>query len=137
MLDDKGNTAVYLLYALTRIRSIVRTAQISIEKLIDEAQKSGFKLQHETEWKLGKVLLRFPEVILKVSNDLYLHSLCEYLYEISSAFTDFYDKCYCVEKDKSGNIVKIFYERLMLCEVTARVMERCLDILGIKTVSKM
>ncbi|XP_032518648.2 arginine--tRNA ligase, cytoplasmic [Danaus plexippus] len=137
MLDDKGNTAVYLLYALTRIRSIARTAQISTDKLLEEVHKSGFKLVHDAEWKLGKVLLRFPEVILKVANDLYLHSLCEYLYEISSAFTDFYDKCYCVEKDKSGNVVKIFYERLMLCEVTARVMERCLDILGIKTVSKM
>ncbi|XP_026495942.1 arginine--tRNA ligase, cytoplasmic [Vanessa tameamea] len=137
MLDDKGNTAVYLLYALTRIRSIARTAQISGEKLLEECQKTGFKLDHETEWKLGKVLLRFPEVILKVTSDLYLHSLCEYLYEISSAFTDFYDKCYCVEKDKTGNIVKIFYERLMLCEVTAKVMEQCLDILGIKTVSKM
>lgn len=137
MLDDKGNTAVYLLYSLTRIRSIARTAQISIEKLMEEAQKSGIKLKDETEWKLGKVLLRFPEVILKVSKDLYIHSLCEYLYEICSAFTDFYDKCYCVEKDKSGNIVKIFYERLMLCEVTAKVMQKCLDILGLTTVSKM
>ncbi|XP_023945106.2 probable arginine--tRNA ligase, cytoplasmic [Bicyclus anynana] len=137
MLDDKGNTAVYLLYSLTRIRSIARTAQISIEKLMEEAQKSGIKLNDETEWKLGKVLLRFPEVILKVSKELYIHSLCEYLYDICSAFTDFYDKCYCVEKDKSGNIVKIFYERLMLCEVTAKVMQKCLNILGLTTVSKM
>ncbi|XP_038222253.1 arginine--tRNA ligase, cytoplasmic [Zerene cesonia] len=137
MLDDKGNTAVYLLYALTRIQSIARTAQVSTEQLIQEVEKSGIKLTHEAEWKLGKVLLRFPEVILKVSNDLFLHSLCEYLYEISSTFTEFYDKCYCVEKDKSGNIVKIFYERLMLCEVTARVMTKCFDILGIQTVSKM
>ncbi|CAG4960025.1 unnamed protein product [Parnassius apollo] len=137
MLDDKGNTAVYLLYALTRIRSIARTAQISESKLLEEAKTSGFKLAHESEWKLGKVLLRFPEIILKVANDLYLHSLCEYLYEISSTFTEFYDKCYCVEKDKNGQIVNIFYERLMLCEVTAKIMEKCLDILGIKTVSKM
>lgn len=137
MLDDKGNTAVYLLYALTRIRSIARTAQISPEDLMAQAQNTGIKLTHEAEWKLGKVLLRFPEVILKVSNDLYLHSLCEYLYEISTAFTEFYDNCYCVEKDKEGKIVKVIYERLMLCEVTAKVMEQCLDILGIKTVSKM
>lgn len=137
MLDDKGNTAVYLLYALTRIRSIARTAQVSFDNLLAEIEKSGFKLTHEAEWKLGKVLLRFPEVILKVASDLFLHSLCEYLYEISSCFTEFYDKCYCVEKDKEGKIVKIFYERLMLCEVTAKVMEKCLDILGIKTVSKM
>lgn len=137
MLDDKGNTAVYLLYALTRIRSIARTAQVSIETLLAELDKIGFKLTHDAEWKLGKILLRFPEVILKVSNDLFLHTLCEYLYEISSAFTEFYDKCYCVEKDKEGKIIKIFYERLMLCEVTAMIMEKCLEILGIKTVSKM
>lgn len=137
MLDDKGNTAVYLLYALTRIRSIARTAQISFDQLLAEVDKTGFKFGHEAEWKLGKVLLRFPEIILKVSNDLYLHSLCEYLYEISSAFTEFYDKCYCVEKDKEGKIVNIIYTRLMLCEATARVMEKSLDILGIKTVSKM
>lgn len=137
MLDDKGNTAVYLLYALTRIRSIARTAQVSIDQLLAEAEKTGLKFYHESEWKLAKVLLRFPEIILKVSKDLYLHSLCEFLYEISSAFTEFYDKCYCVEKNKEGKIVKIIYERLMLCEVTARIMEKCLDILGIKTVSKM
>lgn len=137
MLDDKGNTAVYLLYALTRIRSIARTAQISVDQLLAQVEKSGLKFGHEAEWKLGKVLLRFPEIILKVSNDLYLHTLCEYLYEISSAFTEFYDKCYCVEKDKEGKIVKIIYERLMLCEVTARIMEKCFEILGIKTVAKM
>lgn len=137
MLDDRGNTAVYLLYALTRIRSIARNAQISFDTLLTEGQKAGLKFTHETEWKLGKVLLRFPETILKVSNDLYIHSLCEYLYEIAASFTEFYDKCYCIEKDKEGKIVKIFYDRLVLCEVTAMIMEKCFDILGIKTVSKM
>ncbi|RVE47327.1 hypothetical protein evm_008008 [Chilo suppressalis] len=137
MLDDKGNTAVYLLYALTRIRSIARTAKVSVKELIVKAEKSGMKFTHEAEWKLGKVLVRFPEIILKVANDLYLHTLCEYLYEISTAFTEFYDKCYCVEKNKEGEIVNIIYERLMLCEATACIMEKCFDILGIKTVSKM
>lgn len=137
MLDDRGNTAVYLLYALTRIRSIARNAQISSDTLLAEAEKSGLKFTHEAEWKLGKVLLRFPETILKVSKDLYIHSLCEYLYEISATFTEFYDKCYCIEKDKQGKIVKIFYDRLVLCEITALIMEKCFEMLGIKTVSKM
>ena len=33
MLDDKGNTAVYLLYAYTRIRSIGRTAGVDGQQL--------------------------------------------------------------------------------------------------------
>merc|ERR1719428_2205265 len=58
MLDDRGNTAAYMLYAYTRIRSIARTAQVTEEQL-KEARKDGLKLDHEKEVKLGKLLLRF------------------------------------------------------------------------------
>ncbi|XP_076043246.1 arginine--tRNA ligase-like protein isoform X2 [Oratosquilla oratoria] len=137
MLDDKGNTAVYLLYALTRIRSIARTAGISTESIEAEARKGPMPLDHEKEWKLAKTLLKLPEVLTKITQDLFLHPLCEYLYEVSTVFSEFYDKCYCVEKDKEGNIVKINYNRLLLCEATAIVMAQCFSILGIKTVHKM
>lgn len=32
--------------------------------------------------------------------DLLLHTLCDYLYELATTFTEFYDSCYCVEKDR-------------------------------------
>jgi arginyl-tRNA synthetase len=48
-------------------------------------------LQHDKEWKLGKCLIRFPEI---------LHTLCDYLYELATTFTEFYDSCYCIEKDR-------------------------------------
>mgnify|MGYP001344437373 CR=1 FL=1 len=57
MLEDKGNTAVYMLYAYTRIRSISRTANVTEEQLA-KAKKDGLKLDHEKEMKLGKLLLR-------------------------------------------------------------------------------
>ena len=57
MLDDRGNTAAYMLYAYTRIRSIARTANITKEQL-EKAKQLGFKLEHEKELKLGKLLLR-------------------------------------------------------------------------------
>lgn len=61
-------------------------------------------LDHEKEWKLGKCILRFPEVLQKILDDLLLHSLCDYLYELATTFTEFYDSCYCVEKDRqTGN----------------------------------
>lgn len=52
-------------------------------------------------------------------------------------FTEFYDNCYCVEKNSEGKIVKINFNRLILCEATAAVMEKCFAILGIETVEKM
>ncbi|KAK3859582.1 hypothetical protein Pcinc_034319 [Petrolisthes cinctipes] len=137
MLDFRGNTAAYLLYALTRIRSIARTAGVSSEEVVSMAQKGTVELDHEKEWKLARTLLKLPDVLIRITDDLYLHPLCEYLYEVSSVFTEFYDNCYCVEKDSSGKIVKINNNRLVLCEATAAVMEKCFFLLGINTVSKM
>lgn len=137
MLEDKGNTAVYLLYAYTRIRSIARNANYTPEKIKQLAQSEVISLEHEKEWKMGKVLLRFADVLEKITNDLCLHHLCEYLYEISTAFTEFYDNCYCIEKDSSGDIVKVNNGRILLTEVVAMVMAKCFDILGLKPVSKM
>ena len=58
MLEDRGNTAAYMLYAYTRIRSIGRTANVTEHQLTD-AKKEGLKLEHEKELKLGKLLLRY------------------------------------------------------------------------------
>lgn len=138
MLDDRGNTAAYLLYAYTRIRSIARLANISEEALHKAAQETEVTLQHEKEWKLGKCILRFPEILQKILDDLFLHTLCDYLYELATTFTEFYDNCYCVEKDRqTGNVVKINMGRMLLSDATAAVMAKGFDILGIKPVQRM
>ncbi|XP_073476813.1 arginine--tRNA ligase, cytoplasmic [Aquarana catesbeiana] len=138
MLDDRGNTAAYLLYAYTRIRSIARLANISEEALHKAAQETEVTLQHEKEWKLGKCILRFPEILQKILDDLLLHTLCDYLYELATTFTEFYDNCYCVEKDRqTGNVVKINMGRMLLSDATAAVMAKGFEILGIKPVQRM
>ncbi|XP_016839394.1 probable arginine--tRNA ligase, cytoplasmic isoform X2 [Nasonia vitripennis] len=137
MTEDKGNTAVYLLYALTRIRSIARTANVSREEMQEAIGKTPISLEHEKEWKLAKVLLKFPDVILKITKDLCLHTLCELCYEIACAFTEFYDNCYCVEKNQTGEIVKVNMGRILLTEVTAMMLEQCFALLGLKPVEKM
>lgn len=55
MLDDKGNTAVYLLYAFTRISSIARRAGVTLEQLKEYAKTKPIQLSHEKEIKLMKV----------------------------------------------------------------------------------
>uniref|UniRef100_G3QCA0 Arginine--tRNA ligase, cytoplasmic n=1 Tax=Gasterosteus aculeatus aculeatus TaxID=481459 RepID=G3QCA0_GASAC len=138
MLDDRGNTAAYLLYAFTRIRSIARLANIDEATLRKAAETSEVLLDHEKEWKLGKCLLRFPEILQKILDDLLLHTLCDYLYELATTFTEFYDSCYCIEKDrKTGEVVKVNMWRMLLCEATAAIMAKCFDILGINPVGRM
>ncbi|KAA0194056.1 Arginyl tRNA synthetase cytoplasmic [Fasciolopsis buskii] len=100
MLEDKGNTAVYLLYAYTRIRSIVRNAGYSSERLAELVEKEPIVLEHPTEWNLAKALCRLPDILLRIQEDFLLHILCDYLYELSCIFTAFYDACYCIERNR-------------------------------------
>lgn len=137
MLDDKGNTAVYLLYSLTRIRSIARTANVTAEQIAAAVETTELSLEHDKEWKLAKVLLKFPDVLTRITRDWQLHQLCEFCYEIACAFSEFYDNCYCVVKNKSGEIVEVNMGRILLTEATARILEQCLYLLGLRTVSKM
>ncbi|XP_060746955.1 arginine--tRNA ligase, cytoplasmic [Tachysurus vachellii] len=138
MLDDRGNTAAYLLYAFTRIRSISRLANIGEAALRKAAETCEIVLEHEKEWKLGKCILRFPEILQKILDDLLLHTLCDYLYELATTFTEFYDSCYCVEKDRqTGEVVKVNMWRMLLCEATAAVMAEGFDILGLTPVQRM
>lgn len=138
MLEDKGNTAVYLLYAFARIKSIARNAGGDFANNIKEvARKNPIKLEHEKEFKLAKTLIKFPDIIEKVTKDLCLHHLCEFVYEVCTTFSEFYDSCYCIRKNKEGEILEINASRVLLAECTAQLLAKCYYILGLKPVPKL
>lgn len=67
-------------------------------------KNSQIVLDDPREWKLAKCILKFAEVMLKALNDFLLHSVCDFMYELATTFTEFYDNLYCIEKDrKTGN----------------------------------
>ncbi|KAL3085143.1 hypothetical protein niasHS_010212 [Heterodera schachtii] len=147
MLDDRGNTAVYLLYAYARIRSIARNAQVTreaINSFINELPSDdGVLLDHPREVKLAKQILKFSDVLLSVLESLQLNKICDYVYELATVFHDFYGECYVVSKlpteGESGQAVttKVNFNRLVLCEVTADIMQRCFNVLGIRALERM
>lgn len=139
MLDDRGNTAVYLLYAYARIRSICRNTGATNEEVsnyLKTLPETGLPLDHPSEFKLAKAILKFSDCVLAVVNSLMLHQMCDYVYFLATTFHDFYKDCYVIHKDREGNST-LFYHRLVLCQVTADVMADCFKILGIRTVEKM
>lgn len=94
------NAGEKLMVLLSSCRSIARLANIEEDALKKAAATTEILLDHEKEWKLGKCILRFPEILQKILDDLLLHTLCDYVYELATTFTEFYDTCYCVEKDR-------------------------------------
>ncbi|XP_024996277.1 arginine--tRNA ligase, chloroplastic/mitochondrial-like isoform X2 [Cynara cardunculus var. scolymus] len=127
MLNDKGNTAVYLLYAHARICSIIRKSGKDVEELKKEGQ---LILEKEEERKLGLHLLQFAEIVEDACTNLLPNILCEYLYDLSEKFTSFYSECQVVGSAEETS-------RLLLCEATALVMRQCFHLLGITPVYKI
>ena len=133
MLELVGNTAPYLLYAYARIRSIARRAGIDFEALPADLP---ILLEHESEVGLAKQLLGLGGVLRQVSAELRPHYLTDYLYELSRAFSTFYDRERGVRViDAEPESVRL--SRLRLCDLTARALKLGLGLLGIGVLEQM
>ncbi|WP_252178712.1 arginine--tRNA ligase [Endozoicomonas sp. 4G] len=129
MLAFEGNTAPYLLYAYTRVKSIFRKAGVA------ESDLTGDILVVEpAERDLALKLNRFSETIDQAAREGTPHVLCSYLYDLSGAFMSFYENC-PVNKEGVGESVK--NSRLQLCALTAHILKTGLGLLGIETVEQM
>lgn len=125
MLSMEGNTAPYLQYAHARVRSIFRKAdQYNAKAAIDP--------QTPEELTLAKHILRLGETIDSVARDLKPHVLCQYLYELATKFSGFYEKCPVLKSDEPTRS-----SRLALCDLTARTLAQGLDLLGIEHPEQM
>ncbi len=129
MLSFEGNTAPYMQYAYTRIRSIFNRSQIALRE-VEQAQLS---ITDEKERALAIKLLQFEEAVQVVGKDGTPHVLCAYLYELAGAFSSFYENCPILNHDDQ----QVKLSRLKLALLTERTLKQGLDLLGIKTVEKM
>jgi arginyl-tRNA synthetase len=133
MLDFQGNTAPYLQYAHARVRSIFRKAEASG---ID-TDPSGLALAaefHPAERRLALELLSFDGAVHATEELLAPHRLCTYLFDLASAFTDFYENCPILRPDTPEDVRR---SRLFLADLTARVLAKGLDLLGISAPDRM
>lgn len=121
MLDLKGDTAVYLLYAHARIASIVRKAGKDVSAL---AREKKIQLDHDDERALALAVARFPEAVEDALSDLSPNRLCDYLYSLTEAFNQFYGSCKVVGSAEEDS-------RLLLCEATAVVIRQVFALLGL------
>ena len=129
MLSFEGNTAPYMQYAYTRIRSIFNRSQTDLSE-VEQAQLS---ITDEKERALAIKLLQFEEAVQVVGKEGTPHVLCAYLYELAGVFSSFYEHCPILNNDNQ----QVKLSRLKLALLTERTLKQGLDLLGIKTVEKM
>jgi len=130
MLALQGNTAPYLQNAYVRIRSIFRKAgELDGFK---PSSLTNLKLVEGAEISLAKRLCQFAEIVPQVLNDYRPNILATYLFELANAFHTFYEACPVLKSEEA-----VRASRLALCDLTGRVLQRGLNLLGIKVPEKM
>jgi arginyl-tRNA synthetase len=135
MLSFEGNTAPYLQYACTRIRSIFRRAEAAgINSKQSNTSAEKIAVTNKAEKNMVLHLLAFDSTIVQVAKDGFPHTLCNYLYELASAFMTFYELCPILKDDVT---MELRSSRLQLCELTADTLHKGLELLGIDTMERM
>jgi len=129
MLSFEGNTAPYLLYAYTRVASVFRRTDHSM----DEALAGEIQLSSEPEQILAASLARFSEVLNNLAEKGTPHILCTYLYELAGLFSSFYEQCPILSVKDSATRAS----RLRLAALTGRTLRTGLSLLGLQTLERM
>ena len=140
MLSLQGNTAPYLQNAYVRIRSIFRKADVAAPLSRGETRRQSavateigdLVLIDPSEINLAKRLCQFGEVVPQVLNDFRPNVLANYLFELANSFHAFYEACPVLKSEEPARS-----SRLALCGLAGRILERGLDLLGIKAPEKM
>jgi arginyl-tRNA synthetase len=129
MLSFDGNTSPYLQYAHARICSIFRRAQVERASVRTVTPAIG----HEAERMLILRILQFDSAVWDTLEKSSPHRLCTYLYELATEFSVFYERCPVLRAETDSQRIS----RLSLCDMTARVLQSGLQLLGIDSPEQM
>ena len=123
----EGNTGPYLLYTIVRIKSILSKydGNVSEAKLLPP--------ESAEQKELMLILSRLADSLRAACRDSAPNVICAYVYELAVAANKFYhDVRIITEPDEAK---KASY--VALVDLTRRVMETCIDLLGFSAPDKM
>ncbi len=133
MVAMEGNTATYLQYAYARNRNIFRKFSVDVRPF--RGDPTPLLLDAPQERALAVQLLRFHEALQGAASEFKPNILTSYLFDLAQSYSSFYDACYIFKDPVPPPEVQ--QSRLLLCDLTARVIQRGLDLLGIRTAERM
>jgi arginyl-tRNA synthetase len=131
MMATDGNTATYMQYAYARNRSIFHKGEI--DETPFRTKPPLPTLEHPTERALAMQLLRFEEALIAAAADYRPSQITSYLWDLAKSYSGFFQNCPVLKAETP----QLRQSRLLLCDLTARVIQCGLGLLGIRTVERM
>jgi arginyl-tRNA synthetase len=126
-IDLNGHTGPYIQYGFARIQSLVQRFSNN-----SDFEPKAFSLS-EKELEVIKVISVFPSVLINAAKDFSPSILANYLYNLVKSYNSFYQDSSVIREENED--LRIF--RIQLSELTSRVLERGMNILGIEMPSRM
>ena len=111
-------------------RAYVDVLELLLERLRGSWYPPGSRLPAERA--LALQLLGFAAALEATAETWSPSKLCTYLFELATSFTTFYEACRVLVDDEA-----VRDSRLGLCDLTARVLELGLSLLGIEAPDQM
>ncbi len=131
MLAKTGDTATYIQYAYARVRGIFAKDDIDLVPLRQSAAR--LQLDSAAERQLAIQLNRFAQALNDVTHDYRPNVLTQYLFDTANVFATFYEQCPVLRESDPA----LRGSRLLLCDLTSRVLKQGLALLGIGVAEKM
>jgi len=133
----KENPIFYVQYACARLNSLFEKTGMDINKEIEKPKLECLTNIHEIN--LIKKILEWPKIINLCYNNLEVHYIPYYLYELSSEFHSFWNAGKIDENLKivGHNDKRVTLARLFLLQKLYFVIKKGLNILDIKMLKKM
>ena len=132
----EGNTGPYMLYTIVRIKSILKKYADTVAAGWTEESLSADSIcaaESASEKALMLQLARFGEMMTQAYDELAIHRICAYMYDLSNAFNSFYhDTKILAETD-----VKKQTSYIALICLVKQVLLTCTDLLGIEAPERM
>jgi len=135
MLNFKGNTAVYLLYAYARVQSIFRKCNMTGADR-EAFAKRGVSpaIEQPEEWDIALHLARFGETVDEVTKDLHPHRITDFAYKLAECLQKFCGAKNCKVLDSEKSVLEA---RLALLHLANNTLGQCLYLVGIDTLEKL
>ena len=123
----EGNTGPYILYTIVRIKSILAkyTGSVAEAKLLPPVG--------DEEKSLMLILARLSDALRAACRDAAPNAICAYIYELAVAANKFYHDVRIISEPDEARRASY----VALIDLTRRVLERCIDLLGFSAPDKM
>ena len=125
--ESDQNPVFYIQYAHARACNILNRA--------DYNKKADFNyklLGNKEEISISKLILSFPDLVIKAKNHMEPQLISNYLFELASSFHHFYAKHKVISENENLTL-----SRLHLVNAAKQVLNNGLDILNISSPEKM